>query len=135
MKKGLLFGIIFTLIGLLLCFIPSHIAPVCGPMQDGGFMKCHWTGRSIKGLGAVLAFLGIAFLILKNEALRCGLSIAGIALGVLTIMIPLKLIGTCKMPAMGCNMHTKPAVYLLAGIYIILHIIYLLLNRKEWMKK
>lgn len=135
MKKGLFFGLAFVLLGLLLCFVPSHIAPVCAPMKDGGFMKCHWTGQSVRGLGVVTTVLGAVFMIVKNEGIRCGLSIAGLALALLTILIPMKLIGTCSIPTMGCNMHMRPAVYLIAGICIVLHAAYIFLSRKELTKR
>jgi len=129
MKKKYVFGLLFIVVGLTLFFVPFIIAPVCNPMAEGKVMKCFWTGRAVCGAGALIALLGCAFSIMQH--VQKGIAVANILTGIYTIMLVTVLIGTCKVPTMTCNMHTKPTVFLISGIFIIINIIYLFLTRKD----
>lgn len=126
MKKRKVFGIVFIILGMLLLLTPHKLAPLCPPMDDGHFMKCHWMGQAVMGQGGIMVVTGIFFILVKEELMAVGISISNVVLGIETILLPLTLIGGCKMQTMACNVHTKPAVYLLTGIYILCNLIYLL---------
>lgn len=129
MKKKYVFGLLFIVIGAVLFFVPFKIAPVCNPMADGKMMKCFWAGRAVCGAGVLIALLGCAFTIMKH--VQKGIAVANILIGVYTSMLLTVIIGTCKMPTMSCNLHTKPTVFLISGIFIVINLIYLFLTRKE----
>lgn len=128
---NLIFGLVFLVLGVILFFIPGSIAPVCMPMKDGGFMKCHWMGEAVKGIGIAIAVLAAVFLILRNSVAAVGIAASNIVLGILALLMPLKLIGTCKMSDMHCNLHTKPAILLVAGLYTLISCIYVFANAKS----
>lgn len=125
---NLIFGIVFMVLGVVLFLIPVKIACVCMPMQDGGFMKCHWMGESVKAIGAAIAVYGAVFILFRGSAASSGIALSNIALGVLAFLMPVNIIGTCKMPSMHCNLHTKPAIFLVAGLYIIVSLICVFVN-------
>ena len=54
MNKNKIFGILFVILGVLIMLTPSTIAPTCPAMADGKFMKCHWMGQAIKGVGGLM---------------------------------------------------------------------------------
>ena len=100
-------------------------------MVDEGaqMMQCFWTGRALVGAGILLAVLNIFFCITKSA--QTGIAVSNILIALYAAAVPTVLIGTCKMPTMMCNAHTKPAVFLTAGLFIIANAVYLVLARKE----
>ena len=129
MKKKYIFGGIFILFGVMLALLPNKIAPVCHVEEGAKMMKCFWTGRALFGTGILLAVLNIFFCITKSA--QIGIAVSNILIALYAAAVPTVLIGTCKMPTMMCNAHTKPAVFLTAGLFIIANAIYLILARKE----
>ncbi|WP_071025691.1 DUF4418 family protein [Peptoniphilus raoultii] len=124
MKKKNIFGYISALIGLLLILAPKYITPVCPPMEDGKFMKCHWMGNMTMGIGAVVIVLAIIFIIVKDAKIATGIAIGNIALGILEILNVNYLIGGCMMAQMPCRAKTVPMVTILAGILVLVNIYY-----------
>jgi len=130
MKKYVV-GALIVIVGLLILFAPFGFARVCFPKADGSFMKCHWMGEAVKGIGIAMAVLAAVFLILRNSVAAVGIAASNIVLGILALLMPLKLIGTCKMSDMHCNLHTKPAILLVAGLYTLISCIYVFANAKS----
>lgn len=132
MNRDRIFGILFVIFGLLIMLTPGSIAPVCPAMADGKFMKCHWMGQAVKGVGGVMTVLGIIYAATCcKKQVFFTLSIANILLGIYTILLPAKLIGGCMNPEMACRAKTMPVIYILAGIYTVLSIVTLILNRPK----
>ena len=135
----IIFSVMFLVLGLLLAFTPKNLAPVCAPMHDGSFMKCHWMGEAVVYLGIAIAVLALIILFvstyLNNTGAALGLILANIVVGVFTLMTPISILGTCGNPMMDCNVHTKPMVILLSSIFIIANVVYLVLNRDKLGKK
>ena len=66
MSRKKIVGYISAIIGFLLVFAPKFITPVCPPMENGMFIKCHWMGNMTMGIGAVILVLAIIFIIVKD---------------------------------------------------------------------
>lgn len=77
-------------------------------------MRCHWSERAFQGVGALVAFAGLAMYVFPDAAR--GLSFAVAGAGLLMILIPMWLVPTCDMPGMVCNLSFKPGAYLTGGI-------------------
>jgi preprotein translocase subunit SecY len=120
MKNRLLTGIITIIIGLVTAIGPLTIFSVCGPMENGSFMKCHWTARAELGIGILIVLLGVALVFLTAKQIRIGIS-TGIALfAILEILIPNKLIGVCGGEHMQCHALTLPTLTLLGvGTFLV----------------
>lgn len=118
-KNGLV-GIALLLLGILLSAGATWLFPTCGPMQDGSWMKCHWSGQMTIGIGIVITALAIAYLLLPQKYVRAGLSISVVAIALLDLAVLNGLIGLCEKATMQCRAVTKPAATIISGIVIVL---------------
>lgn len=128
MKERLFSGILYIVLGFLTALGPILLFPVCGPMDDGRFMKCHWTGQAELGIGLVIGILGIILLLIKSKQIRIGIEIAIALQFVIVLLIPGGLIGVCGGAHMRCHSLTWPILNILGAIgilYAILHVTYL----------
>jgi MFS family permease len=81
-------------------------------------MKCHWTGVAEIAAAVPLALAGIFALFgRRKETLRFA-GIVGAASGLMAILLPTVLIGTCMNAAMTCNVLMRP-ILLASGILAI----------------
>ena len=129
MSRKKISGYVSAIIGLLLVLAPKFITPVCPPMENGMFMKCHWMGNMTMGIGAVILVLAIIFIIVKDSKISLGLAISNIAIGVLEILNTHVLIGGCMKADMACRAKTIPFCTLLAGILVLVNIYYCMKER------
>lgn len=84
-------------------------------------MVCSWSERATEGVGGLIAIMGLISLFMKQSARALSLAMA--ASGVLMILIPLVLIGTCKSPMMACNLSLKPGVLVLSGLITVVGLV------------
>lgn len=125
-NRNLIFAGVFVLLGILLALAPLALFPVC---EHEGLrmrlasgkevpMKCFWTARAELGLAILLVANGILLTLFSKTG--DGRTAAGMAaaIGVVVILVPSVLIGTCMNPQMPCNVGTKPALLFL-GVLVI----------------
>ncbi len=111
--------------GALIALTPV-VLPVCQELLEtkaGMFvpMRCHYTAQAEIAMGILVAIAGALILIFANQAeTRGALNAVVLALGAVVILIPTVLLGTCKNPAMPCNIGTKPALILLGSLTMLL---------------
>ena len=104
MKKGnRVTGIVLLVLTLLLAVGTATVFGACGPKEDGTFMTCHWAGRAVTGVAAVLAVIAAARLLIRDAGMQAGLSAAAIPAAVLVALIPGRLIAICGSAAMKCH--------------------------------
>ena len=72
MKKNIMFEVIVLVLGVVLVLAPTMIAPTCGPMPDGKFMKCHWMGQAVIGIGGVETGIAVMMLFVKKKRPETG---------------------------------------------------------------
>lgn len=132
--KKYISGIIFLILGILVAIGPSTLFSVCGPMEDGKFMKCHWTAQAELGIGLGIVVLAVLLLIFVSKQIRIGI-LQGIAvLSALVILFPTLLIGVCGGEHMPCNALTRPALLVLGAVtlvFALVNIITLWKNRES----
>lgn len=133
MKKRITVGAIFILLGLLISLGPSTIFAVCGPMDDGKFMKCHWTERAELGIGLGIVFLAVLSIIYTSKEVRAGLLLGIATMASISILIPTVLIGVCGGEHMQCNSLTRPALVVIGFISLVIALVqvFILLKRRE----
>ena len=118
MKNKYVVGALLLVLGLLIAIGPQKIFPVCefNPEKP---MKCNWMGKAEIGVGAVVALIGVLQMVMDHAKVRMGLSMAVVPMGLLTLLLPTKLIGVCMNQHMRCVTLTRPALLML-GIATIL---------------
>ncbi|ADC90435.1 DUF4418 family protein [Mageeibacillus indolicus] len=131
-------SLIQVIMGIIVAAMSFVLVPVCGPMPNGKYMSCHYTGILITVAGVVLIVLALINYLVKNGALNKVLAIVQIVVAALSYMIPSKIIpvaigvgmngktryiGLCMKPMQCWNSFHASSVCLL--IVVILALIYL----------
>ena len=81
--------------------------------DDGSFGACHWAGRMLMGVGALLAAQSLLALIARDHGRRAGLFLAMAPTALLGILTPGTIISLCGMATMRCRALMRPAMILL----------------------
>ena len=81
--------------------------------DDGSFGACHWAGRMLMGVGALLAAQSLLALIARDHGRRAGLFLAMAPTTLLGILTPGTIISLCGMATMRCRALMRPAMILL----------------------
>lgn len=110
-------------------------ASVGGTEAGGGassvpyrMMKCLWSARAEIIAGVPLVALGALLLFARRRETMRTIGILTTVMGVLTLLIPTSVVGTCVNPAMVCNTEMKPTLLLAGGITVALGIAVLVLG-------
>lgn len=114
--------------GIILAVGALYVFHACGPMDDGSWMKCHWAQQISASLGVVIAVQAVIAIASKT---RAGVSAAIIPTAILAILVPNTIIPLCMMSDMRCQSIMKPAVWLVAGIILILAVVNTILSIKS----
>ncbi|MBZ9634749.1 DUF4418 family protein [Clostridium sp. FP1] len=114
MKKSVIYGISFIIIGALLAIGPHTLFAVCPKGEK--IMKCWWSAQAEISIGIMLIVAGITILSFKSEEIQFGICIMTTALGVMAILIPSVLIGGCMKKTMMCQSMTFPCIYIIGGL-------------------
>lgn len=107
-------GAVLFLLALLLTAGTAYLFPTCGPMENGSWMKCHWSGQTVIGSGVVLLVQSASYLVLKSHPIRAGISFSIVPTALLALAIPNEVIGVCSNVEMQCRAVTQPAVTILS---------------------
>jgi hypothetical protein len=85
-------------------------------------MKCFWSARAELIAGIPLLVVGILLLFARRKETMRVLGIVSVVVGVLTILIPTTIVGTCANPMMVCNTEMKPTLLVAGGLTVALGI-------------
>jgi hypothetical protein len=91
-------------------------------------MKCFWSARAEIMTGVPLVVLGVLLLFARRKETFRVIGILTAVLGVLTIIIPTSVVGTCANAAMRCNTEMKPTLLVAGGITVALGVAVLVLG-------
>lgn len=94
-------------------------------------MKCLWSARAELITGIPLFALGVLLLFAKRKETTRVIGILAAIIGVLTILIPTSVIGTCMNPEMVCNTQMKPTLFVTGGITVALGIAILVVGEMK----
>lgn len=85
-------------------------------------MKCYWTAHAEIVAGVPLIAIGVLLFFARRKETTRVLGILTAVLGVLTILLPTNIIGTCLNEQMVCNTEMKPVLLICGGITVALGI-------------
>ena len=129
--KSRLFNIIQLVAAATVAAGVMTIFSACGAKEDGTWMNCHSAQMIVFGLGTAMTAVSAFMLLLKNKALRFLLGLADIALAVVCMAVPGKIIPMCMMADMRCYTVMKPFVILLCIAVIVLTVFTLIFVIKK----
>jgi hypothetical protein len=93
-------------------------------------MKCHWAGVAEVAAAVPLGIAGIYALLGRRKETTRFATIVGAASGLMAILLPTALIGTCGNTAMTCNLLMRP-ILLASGILTIVASVALFVIARE----
>ena len=94
-------------------------SPAAGAMPYR-MMKCYWTAHAEIVAGVPLIAIGVLLFFARRRETTRVLGILTAVLGVLTILLPTNIIGTCLNDQMVCNTEMKPVLLIAGGIVVAL---------------
>lgn len=94
-------------------------------------MKCYWSAHAEIVAGVPLIVIGVLLFFARRKETTRALGALTVALGVLTMLIPTTLIGTCVNDQMVCNTEMKPTLLIAGGITIALGIAVLVVGERK----
>ena len=119
--KNKIFGILLSILGILVAITPRYILPVC-ELTGKQKMACSYTGAAEMFIGVVLISVSIGiFFSNSKEALRWLMFVAFFD-GLSVILLPSAL-GYCANPNMPCNYGTIPMLRLWGAAIVIISIL------------
>ena len=133
------FLVLNLLLGAVLALTPLVLFPVCGPMPNGKYMMCHYSGIFIAGMGALIVVLSL--LALWGHRKRWAASLSGvlsIVAALLCYLVPMRTLvigdkatmgwecGLCKAADMACHTTTMPAVTVLVSALVLVNVVALI---------
>jgi len=94
-------------------------------------MKCYWTAHAEIVVGIPIVAIGVLLLFARRKETTRVLGVLTALLGVLTILLPTSIIGTCLNEQMVCNTEMKPTLFIAGGITVALGIAVLVLGEMK----
>ena len=135
--KKILF-ILNALLGVVLALTPFVLFPVCGPMPNGKYMMCHYSGIFITGMGALIVVLSLLALWGHRKWAASLSGVLSIVAALLSYLVPMRIVvignkatmgwecGLCKAADMACHTVTMPAVTVLVSALVLVNVVALI---------
>lgn len=115
---------IYFVLYVLFFFASLTILRPCAANNDGTWMICHWTGKTISSLSLAAAVLGLLNIAVPAET-KVGIYSGCMVISIIIALIPGKIAGLCSDFFMRCNMISKPytiAVGITLAVYALINI-------------
>lgn len=128
-------------VGLIMLALVLAVAPAFTDCESHGkmlttadgrsvSMKCHWTGIAEMAAALPLGIAGLYTLRGRGRETKRFAAMLGGASGLMAILLPTVLIGTCMNPAMTCNLLMRP-ILLASGILAVVATVALFVLARE----
>lgn len=129
-------GVVMIILALALAIAPaftdceSHGKMLTTADGRSISMKCHWAGVAEVAAAIPLGLAGLYALFGKRKETVRFAGVIGAVSGVMALLLPTLLIGTCASPMMVCNLLMRP-ILLATGILAIIASIILVFTARE----
>ena len=107
------------LIAALIIIGLNTFAHVCTSMQG----PCAKTKSLAIAVAIVLAVLGLVQIFVSNKKINAILGLAGIVIGLVTVLLPLVIAPVCSMTSMHCYVYTRPFLVIIGIVIAIVSVI------------
>jgi len=110
---------------------PEAMASPAAATTPYRMMKCYWTAHAEIVVGVPLIAIGVLLFFARRKETTRVLGILAAILGVLTILIPTSIIGTCLNDQMVCNTEMRPTLLIAGAITVALGIAVLVMGEMK----
>ena len=107
------------LIAALIIIGLNTFAHICTSMQG----PCAKTKSLAIVVAIVLAVLGLVQIFVSNKKINAILGLAGIVIGLVTVLLPLVIAPVCSMTSMHCYVYTRPFLVIIGIVIAIVSVI------------
>ncbi len=107
------------LIAALIIIGLNTFAHICTSMQG----PCAKTKSIAIVVAIVLAVLGLVQIFVSDKKINAILGIAGIVIGLVTVLLPLVIAPVCSMTSMHCYVYTRPFLVIIGIVIAIISVI------------
>ena len=97
----------------------NTFAHICTSMQG----PCAKTKSLAIVVAIVLAVLGLVQIFVSNKKINAILGLAGIVIGLITVLLPLVIAPVCSMTSMHCYVYTRPFLVIIGIVIAIVSVI------------
>ena len=131
------FSVCSMLVFVLSVVIAVGSVSFLGPCvhEDGTFGVCHWAGRSLFGIGLLLAAESLFALLCGDSRMRQGVFVPIFFTSCLGCLTPGTLIDLCHMATMRCRALMQPAMLILCAMTALVSLIGFFLERRKAAKQ
>ena len=129
MKKSFFYGTIFVVLGLVIALGPKFLFRICtiGCFCCSDIPQCYWTSQAEIGMGFFIAALGFCFFVFTDPKINFGLLIGVFFAGIVSLLIPVSLIGGCNIATMSCRSIAFPAL-IIENIILLVFSLFLIIT-------
>ena len=107
------------LIAALIIIGLNTFAHICTSMQG----PCAKTKSLAIVVAIVLAVLGLVQIFVSDKKINAILGIAGVVIGLITVLLPLVIAPVCSMASMHCYVYTRPFLVIIGIVIAIVSVI------------
>ncbi|MCL2210570.1 MAG: DUF4418 family protein [Treponema sp.] len=120
MKRTIIFCALVAVSGLLIAFGPYFIFKACSAGCCSEYPTCYWMTGTLRGIGIIIAGLGIFSVLYNDPKTQLGISIAICLTGIIALLVTHVIIGGCALKNMNCRLVAIPALTVIE-IFVIIY--------------
>ena len=132
MKKSIISGIPAVIFGLLIVLGPHYIFRACSACCAAPV--CFWSIQTTLGLGMALAAMGMCIITFNDPQISLGLLMGILVSGLMSLLVPLVIIGGCEDITMACHTTAFPALTVVSSVVVVYSAILIVFNRMQVLK-
>lgn len=106
----------------LILAIGSFTVFAACPLSEEHVMACHYAQLAVTTLGVILVVQSLAAVIISNEKVKLGITLAQIPIAVVVFLVPGTIFSLCMMSSMRCISIFQPAVRVISAIVFVVSV-------------
>ena len=117
--KQKIFGIISTIMAILLAVGVMTVFRACPMKEDGTWMHCHSAQMDMMYLGLAMAICSAVTIFIKQKTANIIMNVVNMVFSVLTMLVPTTFVHMCMMNTMRCHAVMKPFSIVMAVVILL----------------
>lgn len=109
------------ILSLILAIGSFTVFAAC-PLSEEHVMACHYAQLAVTTLGVILVVQSLAAVIISNEKVKLGITLAQIPTAAAVFLVPGTIFSLCMMSSMRCISIFQPAVKVISAIVFVVSV-------------